>query len=68
MKTKIVLNSGEEYECEISKNMNELTLTFNDGKYVPWKILRMGNFTVDIQAKEEEIGCGKCETCLTPIC
>ena len=68
MKAKIVLKSGEEYDCEISKNMNELKLTFSNEEYVPWEILRTGNFITDIQVKEDNIGCGECSTCLTPIC
>jgi len=68
MKSKIVLENGNEYECEISKTLNKLKLVFDDSKYVPWEILRNGSFTVNIQAEEDDIGCGKCETCLTPIC
>jgi hypothetical protein len=72
MKAIITLKDNTKYECQVKKDMNELTLIFlqdsSKSKCVPWSILKTGKFNVDFQPTEEEIGCGDCDTCLTPIC
>jgi hypothetical protein len=64
----IIKLDDKEYECEITKDHNQLTMKTNDDDAL-YDILRQGNFSVKVTPVEEEIGCHcNCDTCLTPIC
>jgi hypothetical protein len=57
-----------EYEVNISKDKNKLILEYPNQKYFPWDTLSACEFQVNIKPTEDEIYCGDCDTCLTPIC
>lgn len=64
----IIASNNKEYEVEVSKESNKLIIEYPYAKYFPWDILRTDNFNIEFKPTEEEIGCGCCKDCMTPIC
>jgi hypothetical protein len=69
MKAIVTTIKGYEVECNVKRDRNKLILEFdNIHNVVPYPILGVGDFNVNLKPTEKEIGCGDCNTCMTPIC
>jgi len=55
------------YKAHLSRDKNILSLEF-EGDVVPYPVLSKKSFTIRLEIPEEEVGCGECDTCITPIC
>ena len=53
--------------AKIEHDKESLILTFGNPDEI-WTPLRTGEFSVHLIVEDDDIGCGKCDTCLTPIC
>jgi hypothetical protein len=64
-----IITETNTYEAEITRDHNKLIITFNnEHNVVPYPVISKCKFDVIIKPTEEEIGCGSCNTCLTPLC
>lgn len=69
MKAIVKNNEGQEIECKITRDKNKLLLEFeNEQNIVPWTVIKNSEFKVTLEPTEDEISCGSCDHCLTPIC
>ena len=69
MKAIIKNKEGYEIECKVTRDKNKLTLEFNnEHNVVPYPVIKNCGFQLELKPDDEEIYCGSCDTCLSPIC